>query len=104
MRFKKFWESVDDTIWGNIPHHNDPGVTYMSPQELYDKQPAHNKKLMAAQRIEDARYLENLKKSLGISGIKQPILLKPGMVIDDGLHRLIVALDLNLPQVPVKNV
>ena len=79
------------------------GSIMVDTKELYQKQSLNNKKIMDHQRVEDERYLETLKKNIQRDGILNPIRVYDGkMEIEDGLHRLAVALDLDMPQVPVK--
>lgn len=88
--------------WDSVPQYEGDDIEIVRTEWLYGKQTPANKRLMDSQRKEDESYLLNLKGSIERSGFKQPIIVLPNYVIDDGLHRLIVAMDLGLEDVPVK--
>lgn len=90
----------DHDTWASVPQDNNPKITMIDPKELYKNQSSSNKRIMQAQAKEDAKYLNNLKNSVS-NGMKQPIQVDSNMNIQDGLHRLAVALSLDLPQVPI---
>jgi hypothetical protein len=90
----------DHDTWASVPQHDGTNVVMMDPKELYEKQSPANKRIMQMQAKEDVKYLANLQNSVN-KGMKQPIRVHPNMSIHDGLHRLAVALALNLTQVPV---
>src|SRR5581483_10621415 len=79
------------------------GSIMVDTKELYQKQSLNNKKIMDHQRVEDERYLETLKKNIHRDGILNPTRFSDGkMKIEDALHRLAGALDLDIPQFPFK--
>jgi len=93
---------LESDTWSSVSHHDGQDVKMIVTTELYDRQHPGNKKLMENMRIEDANYLKNLANSISTHGFKQPIIIHSNYNIDDGLHRLIVALDQKIEKVPIK--
>lgn len=99
MQFRLWLES---DLWDNVPAYTGGDTQDISPEELYKKQSDPQKKLIENIRIGDEAYLKNLKANIEKHGIKRPIQVHQNMQIYDGIHRLLVALELKIPTIQIR--
>lgn len=66
----------------------------------FDENPIRVGQLVREDLWSDPEYYNELRDDISKNGIKTPIAIKKGMLID-GHHRAVIAQELDLPKIPV---